>query len=64
MIGSVVGVHIKDEVIGKDGKLDILKIRPLARLGYLDYTSVEAFFTMMPKGVDAEASMRGRAGQT
>ena len=33
MIGSVVGVHIKDEVIGKDGKLDILKIRPLAQIG-------------------------------
>ena len=50
--------------IVKDGKIDIARIRPLARLGSLDYTSVEAFFTMMPKGVDAEASMRGRAGQT
>ena len=63
MVGRVIGVHIKDEVIGADGKLDILKIRPLARLGYLDYTSVESFFTMLPKGPDAEAAARGRSGQ-
>jgi len=63
MVGRVVGIHIRDDVIGKDGKLDILKIRPLARLGYLDYTSVESFFTMLPKGPDAEAAARGRAGQ-
>ena len=63
MVGRVVGVHIKDEMIGADGKLDILKIRPLARLGYLDYTSVESLFTMLPKGPEAEAAARGRAGQ-
>jgi flavin reductase (DIM6/NTAB) family NADH-FMN oxidoreductase RutF len=63
MVGKVIGIHIKDEVITADGKIDILKIRPLARLGYLDYTSVEAFFTMLPKGPDAEAAARGRAGQ-
>src|SRR5690606_16151170 len=38
VIGRVVGVHIQDECIGSDGKVDILKIRPLARLGYTDYT--------------------------
>ena len=62
MVGRVHGIHIKDDVIGADGKIDILKIRPLARLGYLDYTSVESFFTMVPKGVSAEASIRGRSG--
>ena len=34
VIGRVVLIHIKDEVILPDGRLDILKIRPLARLGY------------------------------
>ena len=63
MVGRVHGIHIRDDVIGADGKIDILKIRPLARLGYLDYTSVESMFTMMPKGADAEAAMRGRSGQ-
>ena len=62
LIGAVIGVHIADEVI-KDGKIDIARIRPLARLGYLDYTSVESVFTMMPTGEGAEASIKGRAGQ-
>jgi flavin reductase (DIM6/NTAB) family NADH-FMN oxidoreductase RutF len=46
VIGRVVGVHIKDEFISADGKIDILKIRPLARLGYTDYTSVESSFSL------------------
>jgi len=46
VVGRVVGVHIKDEFIGPDGKIDILKIRPLARMGYTDYTSVESIFSM------------------
>lgn len=63
MVGRVIGVHISDDAITPEGKIDILKIRPLARLGYLDYTSVETLFTMLPKGPDAEAAARGRAGQ-
>jgi len=63
MIGRVHGVHIRDDVLTPEGKIDILKIRPLARLGYLDYTSVESLFTMVPTGAGAEASIRGRAGQ-
>ena len=48
IIGKVVGVHIKDEFIGEDDKIDIVKIKPLARLGYSDYTTVEHSFTMEP----------------
>ena len=50
VIGRVVGVHIRDDVLTPDGKLDVLKIRPLARLGYHDYTSVKSLFTMPPVG--------------
>ncbi|MGE3149667.1 MAG: flavin reductase family protein [Pseudorhodoplanes sp.] len=46
VIGRVVGVHIRDDVIGKDGKIDVVKIRPLARLGYLDYTTVDSIFSL------------------
>ncbi len=46
IIGKVLLIHIKDEVITPDGKIDILKIRPLARLGYYDYTSVDSIFEM------------------
>ena len=50
VIGRVVLVHIKDEVITQDGRLDILKFRPLARLGYYDYTTVDSIFEMVIPG--------------
>ncbi|OPY58997.1 MAG: Flavin reductase like domain protein [Syntrophorhabdaceae bacterium PtaU1.Bin034] len=50
IIGRVVLVHIKDEVLTRDGRLDILKIRPLARLGYYDYTTVDSMFEMVIPG--------------
>ena len=40
VLGQVVGVHINDDVI-TDGAIDIAKIRPISRLGYLDYSVVE-----------------------
>jgi flavin reductase (DIM6/NTAB) family NADH-FMN oxidoreductase RutF len=49
VIGEVVGIHIRDNVI-VDGKIDILKVRPLARLGYTDYTSVTEVFSMKVMG--------------
>ncbi len=53
VVGRVVGIHIRDDVLGEDGKIDVLKIRPLARLGYLDYTSVVEVFTMEPQATAA-----------
>jgi flavin reductase (DIM6/NTAB) family NADH-FMN oxidoreductase RutF len=50
VIGRVIAIHIKDEVIGPDGRVDVLRIRPLARLGYHDYTSVESVFEMLIPG--------------
>ncbi len=46
VIGRVVGVHIDDDALTADGLVDVLKIRPIARLGYMDYTSVESVFSM------------------
>jgi flavin reductase (DIM6/NTAB) family NADH-FMN oxidoreductase RutF len=64
IIGRVVGVHIRDDVLTADGKIDSARIRPLARMGYLDYTSVETVFTMPPPdGPNAEASRRGMEGR-
>lgn len=48
--GEVARIHVKDEVITPDGKLDIPGIRPLARLGYYDYTSVTETFEMKIPG--------------
>ena len=63
VIGRVVGVHVRDDVLTPEGKLDIVKIRPLARLGYFDYTTVDSLFTMPPSGPNAktrEAGLEGR----
>ena len=50
VIGFVVGIHIDDEVI-TDGKVDLYKIKPLSRLGYMDYSFVDNIFEMnRPKG--------------
>ena len=45
VMGDVVGVHIKDEFL-KDGILDVTRYRPLARLGYKDYSSVDEVFSL------------------
>ena len=45
VIGQVVGVHIDDEVI-VDGRVDIRRLRPIARLGYMDYTVVDSVFSL------------------
>lgn len=39
-------MHIDDNVILNNGKLDIKSIRPIARLGYYDYTVVDEIFEM------------------
>ncbi|MCB2101436.1 MAG: flavin reductase family protein [Rhodobacterales bacterium] len=49
IIGEVVGIHIADSVI-VDGMLDIKRIRPLGRLGYMDYVIVEDVIQMMRPG--------------
>jgi flavin reductase (DIM6/NTAB) family NADH-FMN oxidoreductase RutF len=63
VIGRVVGVHIRDDVLTPEGKIDVLKIRPLARLGYFDYTSVESVFTMAPKGPKGDTASHGLEGR-
>ena len=45
VIGEVVGVHISDEILS-DGMVDMSKFRPLARLGYMDYSVTDNVFTM------------------
>ena len=48
-IGKVVGIHIRDEFL-VNGKIDISSIRPIARLGYKDYTVVDEVFSLhLPK---------------
>ena len=46
VIGRVVAVHIDDAALTADGRVDVLKLRPIARLGYKEYTSVDSVFEM------------------
>ena len=46
VLGEVVGVHIDDAALTADGLVDVARIRPIARLGYMDYVSVEEIFSM------------------
>ena len=43
VVGTVVGVHIDDEIL-REGLIDLDKLRPLGRLGYFDYCSVDNAF--------------------
>lgn len=45
VIGHVIAVHIDDGAL-TDGKVDVVKLRPIARLGYKEYISVEEIFQM------------------
>ncbi len=45
VFGQVIGVHIRDEAL-VNGLLDLTKVRPLSRLGYLDYAGIGGIFPM------------------
>lgn len=53
VFGQVIAIHIADSALRADGCIDVLKIRPIARLGYYDYTSVESIFSMRIPGSEA-----------
>lgn len=60
---SVERIHVADEFITPEGKLDIPRIQPIARMGYYDYTVVREVFEMRVPGADdeARAGLEGRA---
>ena len=51
VIGEVVGIHI-DEAAIVDGRVDVTRYRPVARLGYRDYTAVDSVFPLKRPGGD------------
>ena len=62
VIGRVVGIHVSDNSLTSDGLIDVLKLRPIARLGYFDYSTVDSIFQMIIPGENEEArlGMEGR----
>ncbi len=63
VFGEVVRIHVADAVLTAEGKLDYAAIRPLARVGYHDYTSFSETFTMPIPGAtgSAAAGLEGKA---
>jgi flavin reductase (DIM6/NTAB) family NADH-FMN oxidoreductase RutF len=49
VFGRVIGIHIADHAL-TNGRIDIARLRPLARLGYYEYCSVDSVFEMRPPG--------------
>jgi flavin reductase (DIM6/NTAB) family NADH-FMN oxidoreductase RutF len=64
VFGLVVRIHVNDQYITKEGKLDIPRIRPIARMGYYDYAVINETFEMrIPGATEAEFNgLEGRAG--
>ena len=50
VFGRVVAIHIDDAVIDANGLVDVLKIAPIARMGYYEYTRVDNKFSMVIPG--------------
>jgi hypothetical protein len=62
VIGKVLAVHINDKVL-TDGKIDMTKTQPIARLGYYDYAVVRDTFEMKIPGVN-KAILDGLEGSS
>jgi flavin reductase (DIM6/NTAB) family NADH-FMN oxidoreductase RutF len=63
VFGRVVAVHIDDAALTADGRIDVLRLKPLARMGYYDYTFVQNMFEMVIPGNSAAllAGLEGSA---
>jgi flavin reductase (DIM6/NTAB) family NADH-FMN oxidoreductase RutF len=49
VIGRVIGIHIDDRFI-REGRVDTAAMRPIARLGYSEYATVDAAWRMRRPG--------------
>ncbi len=63
IFARVARIHIDDKFILPSGKLDIPKIRPIARMGYYDYAVINETFEMQVPGA-TEAEAKGLEGKT
>ncbi len=49
VFGEVTGVHMRDDCL-VDGRFDVTRFKPLARLGYRDYAVIETLVAMKRPG--------------
>ncbi len=62
VFGQVVGIHIADSVL-TDGLVDTAKIKPIARLGYMEYAVVREVFEMRRPSVEKALAARKSAAE-
>ncbi len=62
VFGEVIGIYINDEYI-KNGQVDTGAMRPLARMGYMDYAVVtpETTFTLNRPKLNADGSLEDQS---
>ncbi len=62
VFAEVTRIHVSDDALTTDGKIDIPKIKPIARMGYYDYCVVDNVFEMkIPGGGVAADGLEGKA---
>ncbi len=61
--GRVKRIHVADDMVRADGKLDIERLQPIARMGYYDYTVVREVFEMRIPGA-SETTLAGLEGRS
>lgn len=49
VLGEVIGIHLRDDCV-VDGRFDLLRVRPVGRLGYRDFVEVAQLFEMLRPG--------------
>ncbi|MEF3046191.1 flavin reductase family protein [Pseudotabrizicola sp. L79] len=49
VLGEVTGVHLRDDCL-VDGRFDVTRFRPVGRLGYRDYSTVDRVFELARPG--------------
>jgi hypothetical protein len=54
--------NIPPPIAWTPGNIDSLKIRPLAHMGYLDYTLMMNLFEIKPEGLGGERLSKGLQG--
>ena len=59
---AVERIHLDENCLTSDGRIDIAKVKPIARMGYYDYTVITDTFEMKVPCSDAD-EMAGLAGQ-
>jgi flavin reductase (DIM6/NTAB) family NADH-FMN oxidoreductase RutF len=64
--GEVMRIHVADQIILPNGKINIAKVKPLARMGYHDYAAITETFEMRIPGDSAiaDAGLEGNANLT